>query len=132
MPVFSFPSAAVLSLRFLTPVFQRWYRIPNELRKIAAPSLAVSIGTGPLTLWHFYQLCPYSLLVNLAVIPLMNIVLLFAALTCGLAGVWPAAARFCAGPVYYILRLILPVSREKESDAGLAVSGIRGAPGRWR
>ena len=101
---FQLSFGAVLSLRFLTPVFQRWYRIPAELRKIAAPSLAVSIGTGPLTLWHFYQLCPYSLLVNLAVIPLMNIVLLFAALTCGLAGLWPAAARFCAGPVYYILR----------------------------
>ena len=115
---FQLSFGAILSLRILTPIFERGYRLPAFLRKKLAPSLAVSVGTGPISLWHFYQLSPYAPLLNLVVVPLMNGVLLFSAAACVTALIWERAARFLIGPVYYILQLYQWLGNKTQSLPG--------------
>ncbi|MCD7819359.1 MAG: ComEC/Rec2 family competence protein, partial [Lachnospiraceae bacterium] len=65
----------------------------------------VWLGTLPITLWFFYQTVPWSLLVNLAVVPLMSALMAFGMISC-LVGLFSVSAgTFLAAPVYYLLGL---------------------------
>ncbi|MCC8046553.1 MAG: ComEC/Rec2 family competence protein [Clostridiales bacterium] len=65
--------------------------------------LGIWIGALPITLWFFYQTSPWSILVNLAVIPLMSALMASALLSC-LAGLLSVPlGTFLAAPVYYLL-----------------------------
>lgn len=62
----------------------------RKIRKSFLSSFAITLGTLPMLLWHFYKWNPWSILANLLVIPLMNILLpllLFLALL-GLPAPW--------------------------------------------
>ena len=54
-------------------------------------SLAAQAGTAPLIAYHFHQLAPLSLVANLAVVPLLGLVVGLGLLT-ALAGSWSAIA----------------------------------------
>ena len=47
----------------------------RKIRKSFLSSFAIMLGTLPMLLWHFYKWNPWSILANLLVIPLMNILL---------------------------------------------------------
>ncbi len=67
--------------------------------------MGVWIGTLPVTLWFFYQTAPWSILVNLLVIPLMS-ALMASSLLSGLIGLFSVPlGTFLAAPVYYLLGL---------------------------
>ncbi len=95
---------SVLGLRYLSPLFERIYAVPRSVRRVAAPSCAAFLATAPLTLWHFYGICPYSVLLNLLVVPLMTVVYAAGALG-SLAGLFSLSlSEFCFGSAYYVLR----------------------------
>ena len=84
---FQLSFAAIISIIFFYRYFKRlipvpinaWYgNILVDLRDTLAVSLAVQIGTLPITLYYFHQICNYFILTNIVVIPLASIITLFA------------------------------------------------------
>lgn len=80
---------------YLPPeLMTRWQRAWLEFRQKCAQSLAVSlaafVGSTPLTAFHFGLITPISLVANLALIPLVFVLLAAALLA---AALWPLAPR---------------------------------------
>ena len=94
---------AVLSLAVLAPALMQLFRLKGAAAGAAAASVSVWLGTLPCTLFFFFQTSPWSLLVNLAVVPLMGAVMAsgLAAAAAGLLFV--PAGVFLAAPLRYLL-----------------------------
>lgn len=92
--------------------------------------MGVWIGTLPVTLWFFYQTAPWSIFVNLLVIPLMS-ALMASALISGLVGlVSVPLGTFLAAPVYYLLGLFEGLCRiEQQLPCAVWVAGC---PAIWK
>lgn len=133
--------AAVLSIAVLLSCFRKVFleknyeKISNHasrsnLLEPVVTCMAVWLGTLPVTLFFFYQTAPWSILVNLAVIPLMTVLMsygLFSALT-GLVSI--PLGTFLAAPVYYILGIIeFLCGMEQRFPTPV---WIVGRPGLWR
>ncbi len=96
---------AVLSLAVLVPCVIRTCHLRSALAQSAVSGAALWAGTLPVSLYFFYQSAPWSIAVNLAVLPLMSALMIF-----GLGG---AAAGlisrplgiFTAAPAGYLLEL---------------------------
>lgn len=73
------------------------------LWKTLSGGLGIWIGALPVTLWFFYQTSPWSILVNLAVIPLMSALMASALLSCLAGLISVPLGTFLAAPVYYLL-----------------------------
>ncbi len=95
--------SAILSLAVLVPSITESCRIRTAAGKSMAASAAVWLGTLPCALYFFFQVSPWSILVNLAVVPLMAVLMSFglAAAVAGLISL--QAGIFLASPVYYLL-----------------------------
>ena len=94
--------SAVLSLCILPRLAEEVCAIRSRAAKAVTAGASVWIGTLPCTLWFFYQAAPWSILVNLAVVPLMS-----AVMASGLAAsaglLWEPAGIFFAAPAGYLL-----------------------------
>lgn len=92
-------------------------------------SIVISMASGPLILRFYYQWSPYSILLNLVVIPAMN-PLMVSALFGGLAGIMGDFVAFCGCiPAYGILRLFhLLFSLTKKIPGALIVTGCPSWP----
>ncbi len=122
--------AAVLTLSVLVPCGQNACEIRSSAGKSFFSCAAVWLGTLPVSLYFFYQTSPWSILVNLAVVPLMSVIMSFgiAAAAIGLADV--SAGMFLAAPVHYLLNLFGNLCRlEQEFPLPVWVAG-RPDPGR--
>ena len=107
---FQLSFAAVLSIIYLTQYFNRllpvpqkgWYSTPiRYFRDLVTVSLSAQIGTLPITLYYFHQVCNYFILTNIVVIPLALFITLlaFATLTIG----WiPMVGTILAYPLYWL------------------------------
>ncbi len=90
---FQLSFAAVISIMIFVPLFKQIIPLPNrrwtkplrDTLNIVSVSLAVQIGTLPLSLYYFHQTCNYFILTNVVVIPLALVITLlaFATLTIG-------------------------------------------------
>ena len=83
------------------------YKIKNAAVSAIIMSLSVQIFTFPVLLGTYYGFNPYTVLVNLIVLPLVSVVLVCGALAAVIA-MLPFAkliAVFVAGPTYYVLHL---------------------------
>lgn len=86
--------AAVFAIGAVYPVLVEAFAINKTLWKSLLSSIAVSLVTFPILAWSFYELSPYSLILNLLVIPCMTLVML-SGLLGGVAGIiYPMAGRF--------------------------------------
>ncbi len=93
-------------------------------------SAGVWLGLLPVTLRFFYQTEPWSILVNLAVIPLMS-ALMASGLISGLAGlVSVPLGTFLAAPVYYLLGLFEGLCTIEQQLRGAV--WIAGCPALWK
>lgn len=63
----------------------------------------LQLVTTPISLWFFYELSPYSILLNLVVIPLVSFVLGGGILSAVLGTVWVSGAGLLAGGTYILL-----------------------------
>lgn len=93
------------------------------LWKNAATSFGITFFMLPFLLAHYYEWSPWSVLVNLAVIPLMGILLpcLFGLLAAGVLG---RGALFLGNGV--AVRLLLTLLSAAETVIGMTVKGILG------
>lgn len=91
-------------LKLRNPVWKRARPAAVSAARMLLASVAVWLGTLPVTLYFFYQAAPWSILVNLAVLPLMSAVMA-CGLTAATAGMLSVPAGiFFAAPVYYLLQ----------------------------
>jgi competence protein ComEC len=101
-PSFQLSFAGVLGLMVWMPRWQA--RLAGQPRWLAAggvmllTTVAASLATAPLVLWHFHQIAPAGLVANLAAIPLVA----WGAVPAGLAGALliplaPVLADLCFG-----------------------------------
>ena len=95
---------ALLGLRYLRPTLGKAKLLPRKWREKLLPSLAATLATFPLQLRSFFRFCPYSVLLNLAVVPLMNILFPVGALGALTALFWPGGGRVLLGACSYLLR----------------------------
>ena len=115
---------AILSLSTLTEQLPGWLGIRNKIGKTMIGSLALQAGMLPCTLYFFYQISPWSLLVNLAAVPLMSFVMGFGILggICGMAV--ESAGVFLSAPCHYLLKMITWLCRfEQMMPGNLMVCG---------
>ncbi|MBQ7916257.1 MAG: DNA internalization-related competence protein ComEC/Rec2 [Firmicutes bacterium] len=105
----SFGSVAALAL--LQNVVKRWFWLPGPMRKVAAPALAITAGSTPISLFYFYTWCPYQILLNLVVVPMMGYLFVMGAVVLVLTYVWSDAAAFCAGSIFLMLRSLQWMSK---------------------
>lgn len=90
----------------------------------AISSLGVWMGMLPVTLYFFYQAAPWSILVNLAVIPLMSSVMLFGLLSAAAGMLSIPAGMFLAAPMQYLLAFFeILCKAEQKLPCGLWVAG---------
>lgn len=89
-------------------------RALNNLRKNLMSSFGITLGTLPLLLWHFYKWNPWSVLANLAVIPLMGILLplLLALALAGLPAPWFPQMIPVLKVLFWPVRLIFLLYRQ--------------------
>lgn len=122
--------SAVLALALLVPAIKASCQIRSGAAAAAVSSLAVWMGTLPFSLYFFFQASPWSILVNLAVVPLMSVLMAsgLAAAVVGLASV--SAGSFLAAPVCYLLACFKWLC-ELEQKLPLPV-WVAGCPARWR
>ena len=107
---FLYSFGAVFSLCLLTEPLKRVFvkifprSKPRGISDAVCGSAAVFVGTQPVALNLSYYFLPYSVAVNVLILPTM-VFLLISGFACGLAGLFsPDAAAFFAGSVYFTLR----------------------------
>ena len=101
---------AILGISVIYPVLQNMF-IKDELKTFVKyllsallVSISVNLTTFPVILYSYYEFPPYSVLLNLIVIPLMSFLMLSVA-SAGIAGLINiAAGKFLIGLAYYILK----------------------------
>ncbi len=100
---FQLSFGAVLAIGAVCPVLAQWLRVGKGFRQTLLFGAALQAVTLPLTAYHFYEYPIYSVLLNLAVIPLMGYVVIsvLAGICCG--AVWIPAGRFAVGTGHWIL-----------------------------
>lgn len=95
--------SAISSLAFLYPVLEKTWDVKNPLGKALLTSLSVNLGTLPCTMYFFCQISPWSIFLNLLVIPLMS-VLMSSGLAASSAAMFSVKLGiFLAAPVNLIL-----------------------------
>ena len=105
---------AVFSIAILLPVIRDLCPVPDWIRSIphgesffqsAQLSLSVWLGLAPLSASMFYYISPYSVLLNLIVVPCATL-LLADGLISGLLGIFqPALSRILILPDHFILKM---------------------------
>lgn len=96
---------AVLGLRYISPLLQRVYSVPEKIRKIVAPSVAVTVSSAPITVFFYHQLNLYSAILNLLIIPLMSILFPVSLLGTVIYCVFPSLGKVMLLAVYFLLKL---------------------------
>lgn len=120
----------VVSLPCLMPLSARLLPLPGNVGKALQSSAALQIGILPVTMYFFYQVTPYALLVNLAVIPFLGILM-----AAGLAGALVGLASIrlgtvVAAPCHYLLRWFDILCAAQRRVPGAVV--ITGRPALWQ
>ncbi len=121
---------AVLSIALLVPCLEGVFGAANGLPALFLPGFGIWLGTLPVTLYFFYQAVPWSILINLAVLPLMSLLMAYG-LVAGMIGlVSIPLGVFLAAPSHYLVGAFEFLCRLKE---GLPLPlWVAGRPALWR
>ncbi len=96
---------AILAIAIIEPVFSKVLPVKNKLIKGLYVSISVQLLTLPISLYYFYEIPTYGILVNIIVIPLSSILILLGAIS-GLVGcIYLSISKIMIGGVYVILRI---------------------------
>ncbi|TLM68477.1 MAG: DNA internalization-related competence protein ComEC/Rec2 [Deltaproteobacteria bacterium] len=124
-PSFQLSFAGVAGLMVWMPAWQkhldgcpRWQQISGAMM---LTTVAATLATTPLVLWHFHQIAPAGLLANLPAVPLIT----WGAVPAGLAGalllpVSSVLAEFCFGVAGRLVALTVALT-----EACLAIPGMQ-------
>ncbi len=118
---------AVFAIGGLAPVICGWLGKDHLFAGSISACFAVQMMTLPVTAFHFYQMPPYGLLLNLLVIPLMGGVLCSGMGVIGLGAISSVLGTVAAGTGHYILSLYEVLLKMAERIPGHNI--ILGRPG---
>lgn len=96
---------AVLAIGAIAPLIQGWLGKDSLFSGSISACFAVQMITLPVTAFHFYQIPPYGLILNLLVIPLMGGVLCSGLGVIAFGSLSPVLGTAAAGTGHYILSL---------------------------
>lgn len=100
---FLFSFGAVCGIGILLPAAQQNFFGDNRLEKAILSGAVVSVATLPVYLGGYYEFPPYSVLLNLVVIPCMSFVLLGGLISLGAAACVLSLGEYAAYPVHLLL-----------------------------
>ncbi len=114
---FQMSFGCILSLCLLDPFMKELLpyrdsgRLPDRILGMFASSLAVTLGTLPISCRHYYQFSPYAPLLNIMVLPTMSALVVsgFAGACTGMMS--RSAGILIAGPCHYLLQLYMQLCR---------------------
>lgn len=78
--------------------------LKNTMLKSLVSGTAVYLVTLPVMLWFFYEVCPYSILANLIVLPLLSLLIGVGIAGCMVSFFWMDGGGFLLATAHYILR----------------------------
>jgi len=120
---------AVLAIGAIAPLIHGWLGKDSLFSGSISACFAVQMITLPVTAFHFYQIPPYGLVLNLLVIPLMGGVLCSGLGVIAFGSLSPVFGTAAAGTGHYILSLyeiLLNIAKEMPgSNIILGRPGIR-------
>lgn len=97
---------AILSLSTLSEYLPEWLGSRSRAGRTYLGAAGLQLGMLPCTLYFFYQIPPWSILLNLAVVTLMPLIMGFGMLG-GIFGMFSSpAGTFLAAPCHYLLSAI--------------------------
>ncbi len=96
---------AVFAIGGIAPLIQSWLGKDSLFSGSISACFAVQMITLPVTAFHFYQIPPYGLILNLLVIPLMGGVLCSGLGVIAFGSLSPVLGTAAAGTGHYILTL---------------------------
>lgn len=100
---FLFSFAAVLGVVIVGKNLENTFQPQKKLAKTLLVSLSIQLATLPLVSFFYYEIPTYTMLINLFVLPLLN-VLLFLGIAGGILGLRIGfAAKVCFFPCHWIL-----------------------------
>lgn len=102
---FLFSFGAVCGIGLFLPAVERNLFTGSRIEKMLLSGMAVSISTLPVYLCFYYEFPPYSVLLNLIVIPCMTMLLAGGLCCLGLAVLFLPFAMVVSYPVHFILWL---------------------------
>lgn len=133
----------ILSIELLSPVFSTVFRPKEGILKNLTGSAALQAGILPLSLWFFYQMTPWAILLNLIVIPSMSLFMAFGVIGClaglpalltasapALSGLLLTCARLLSGPCGRLLDLFCFLCRAARMLPGDVI--VTGRPAVWK
>lgn len=120
----------LLSIEYVRPLMKVLFPIPGALGGSLHTSMAVQLGTLPLIMMFFYQVTPYGVLVNLAVLPLMGLLMVSGLASAVIGLVSLPAGVVAAAPCHYLLAGFEWLCRMERKLPGAVV--ITGCPKAWQ
>lgn len=101
---------AVAGILLFAPVMER-AQIKSKAAQAFFSSASVSVATLPVMLWFYHEICPYSVLVNMVVLPFLSLLIGVGA-TGGIFALFcPAGGAALLETAHYILRFYEMVCR---------------------
>lgn len=95
--------AAIAGIHLFEPVMDV-LEMKNSLVRTIVSSSVFFVVTLPLTLWFFYEICPYTVVVNLIILPILSLLIGLGIAGCVLSFVWQTGGEFILATSHYILK----------------------------
>lgn len=102
----------------------------NKFGSAIISSLCVFLVTFPIVLYFSYQYNPYSVLVNVMILPFMSALIVMTIGGSSLAAIWSVGGNFVSGTAHFILRYYHIICQWTERLPGSCI--ITGQPDLWQ
>ncbi len=95
--------AAIAGIHLFEPVMDV-LKIKNSIVRSVISGSVFFVVTLPLMLWFFYEICPYTIVVNLIVLPMLSLLIGLGIAGCVLSFIWQTGGEFVLATSHYILK----------------------------
>ncbi len=95
--------AAIVGIHLFEPIMDV-LQVRNSFARSVISSSVFFVVTLPLMLWFFYEICPYTIAVNLVILPMMSLLIGLGIAGCVLSFVWQTGGEFLLATSHYILK----------------------------
>lgn len=120
--------AAMAGILLFAPVLEKMDRA-GAVKKAVLSGVSVFITTMPVMLWFYYEICPYSVLANLIVLPFLSLLIGVGMTGCILSFFWLSGSGFILASAHYLLQFYEYVCRLIQTLPGSVI--VTGRPPLW-